>query len=446
MSDQRSDDNLPELYSQHLEEWERRFAEAFGACGVDGAIIFSGAGKRRFRDDAEYPFFAEPYFRAWVPEACAGSALRIVPGETPLLLYHESTDYWHMPAATPDGFWAHHFAVRPVADGAALAQELGTTGTRFAAIGEDATETTGFATVNDSALLAHLDFYRAFKTSYEVACIEQANRIAAAGHAATQRALADTPSEFDLNQTYCAATGQRETELPYQNIVALNEHAGVLHYQNLDREPPGEIHSFLLDAGAEFNGYAADVSRTYAGSSESFAELIASVDTMQRRLCAGARNGVGFASLHDLAHRLLAEVLAEHEITRCDADESYGRGITRTFLPHGLGHLLGLQVHDAGGHSYAPGGTAGTPPDEHPFLRLTRTLEPGFVVTIEPGLYFIPSLLEELKSSEDASLVDWGRVDELLPYGGIRIEDNVLVTDSESRNLSRPALLQSGIS
>ena len=68
------------------------------------------------------------------------------------------------------------------------------------------------------------------------------------------------------------------------------------------------------------------------------------------------------------------------------------------------------------------------------------------MVTIEPGLYFIPSLLEELKSSEDASLVDWGRVDELLPYGGIRIEDNVLVTDSESRNLSRPALLQSGIS
>ena len=112
MSDQRSDDNLPELYSQHLEEWERRFAEAFGACGVDGAIIFSGAGKRRFRDDAEYPFFAEPYFRAWVPEACAGSALRIVPGETPLLLYHESTDYWHMPAATPDGFWARRFLTK----------------------------------------------------------------------------------------------------------------------------------------------------------------------------------------------------------------------------------------------------------------------------------------------------------------------------------------------
>lgn len=142
----------------------------------------------------------------------------------------------------------------------------------------------------------------------------------------------------------------------------------------------------------------------------------------------------------------MAEVLKEQGIIRCSSQDGYSEGITRTFLPHGLGHLLGLQVHDAGGHLAAPGGPELRPPRDHPYLRLTRTLEPGFIVTIEPGLYFIPSLLDRLKSGRSRKLVDWGRVDELLPFGGIRVEDNVLVTDGESRNLSRRALLSSGIS
>ena len=127
---------------------------------------------------------------------------------------------------------------------------------------------------------------------------------------------------------------------------------------------------------------------------------------------------MSFVSLNERAHQLLAEVLAEHGITRGAADETYERGITRAFLPHGLGHLLGLQVHDAGGRLEAPGGAERDPPAEHPFLRLTRTLEPGFVVTIEPGLYFIPALLENLRQGAAAKSVDWDRVAQWLPYGG----------------------------
>ena len=219
----------------------------------------------------------------------------------------------------------------------------------------------------------------------------------------------------------------------------------MLHYQNLDRTPPERFRSFLLDAGASYNGYASDISRTCADGTELVEALIVSVDAMQRRLCAGARNGVSFVSLNDLAHRLLAEILQEHGIIRCSSDEGYGKGVTRSFLPHGLGHLLGLQVHDPGGHLKEPGNENGSPPDEHPMLRLSRTLEPGFVVTIEPGLYFIPSLLEELRRSPNGKLVDWDCVETLLPYGGIRVEDNVLITDGETRNLTRPALLQSGV-
>jgi Xaa-Pro dipeptidase len=94
----------------------------------------------------------------------------------------------------------------------------------------------------------------------------------------------------------------------------------------------------------------------------------------------------------------------------------------------------------------APDGSRRDPPPEHPMLRLTRTLEPGFVVTIEPGLYFIPSLLERLRKGEQRDALDWRAVDALTRFGGIRVEDDVLVTDSGARNLSRPALKAAGIS
>jgi len=447
MTDQRSLDDWAHLYTQHFQTWTQRFDETIGEGSVDGVVIFSGSEKLRFRDDHTYPLYVEPYFKAWVPHARhPGSALKIQPGKTPMLVYTQSTDFWHQSPAEPEGFWTRHFDIRQVSNKTDLLRELGLPDPSFSAIGDDADESMRFGSVNDPTLLRYLDFYRALKTPYEVACIEEANRIAAAGHAAAQAFLADNPSELALNHAYCNASQQRESTLPYQNIVALNEHAGILHYQNLDRDPPQEMRSFLLDAGAEFNGYASDVTRTCAAQTNAFRDLIDAVDSIQRRLCAGARIGVDFVALNDLAHQLLAEVLKEQGIIRCSSEDGYSEGITRTFLPHGLGHLLGLQVHDAGGHLAAPGDPELRPPRDHPYLRLTRKLEPGFIVTIEPGLYFIPSLLDRLKSGRNRKLVNWGRVDELLPFGGIRIEDNVLVTDGESRNLSRPALLSSGIS
>ena len=437
-------DSWASLYSAHFEAWEQRFADACSACGVDGAVVFSGAVKYRHRDDLEYPFFAEPYFKAWVPYAYPDAVLRVVPGETPLMVYLRDESFWHMPAPEPRGFWTDRFEIRPVATREALVKELGAV-SRLAGIGDEARKERGFASVNDPLLLSHLDYFRAFKTPYEVACLEEANRVGALGHAATQRTLPAAPSEFELNEIYCRASGQRESSLPYQNIVALNEHAAVLHYQNLDRQAPGQFRTFLLDAGGDCNGYASDITRTCSPPGDPFGDLIDSLDAMQMQLCEGARPGLSYVSLHERAHQLLAEVLAEHGITQCAADEALDRGITRTFLPHGLGHLLGLQVHDAGGRLEAPGEAEREPPAEHPFLRLTRTLEPGFVVTIEPGLYFIPALLEDLRQRAAGRSVDWECVARWLPYGGIRVEDDVLVTENGSRNLTRPALQSAGI-
>jgi Xaa-Pro dipeptidase len=109
------------------------------------------------------------------------------------------------------------------------------------------------------------------------------------------------------------------------------------------------------------------------------------------------------------------------------------------FFPHGLGHFLGLQTHDVAGLIADVDGTPIPRPDGHPFLRLTRVLEPGNVLTVEPGFYFIDSLLEKWKANGDAGAVNWEKVGNLAPCGGIRIEDNVVVTDGQPVNLSRQA-------
>ena len=134
------------------------------------------------------------------------------------------------------------------------------------------------------------------------------------------------------------------------------------------------------------------------------AALIASMEALQQRVCADVKPGVDYVALHVLAHRLLADVLREHTLVKCSADEAIQTGITRAFLPHGLGHLLGLQVHDAGGWQRDPSGALREPPSQDPFLRLTRVLQPGFVVTIEPGLYFIPALMRAALAQHEDKL------------------------------------------
>ncbi|MDH3418851.1 MAG: Xaa-Pro dipeptidase [Gammaproteobacteria bacterium] len=435
------DEALDDLYPAHLKEWAARFEAALEATGFDSAVILAGSEQAIFRDDNTYPFVAEPYFKAWVPLSHhPDSAIHFVPGQRPRLIYFQHTGFWHAPPEPPAGTWLEYFELECIDKLAAHTAALGTLTGRVAAIGPPHDELGGAMIWNDATLLAALDFRRAYKTSYEIACMAEANAIAARGHVAARQAYENDASEFMIHQAYCDATAQRETELPYLNIVALNEHAAVLHYQHLAHTQPRTPSSFLIDAGASCNGYASDVTRTYSRDSSAMQALIDSVDALQQEICSRVEAGLDFVALNETAHALLAEVLHTHGLIRCTAEEAQARGITRTFLPHGLGHLLGLQVHDAGGHMAGADGSRREPPLAHPMLRLTRTLEPGFVVTIEPGLYFIPSLLEALRASEHTDAIDWREVDALSRFGGIRIEDDVLVTESGPRNLSRPAL------
>jgi Xaa-Pro dipeptidase len=432
------DTTVQALFPAHLAAIMDRTARALEATGFDGLVIASGEAPMQFADDQPYPFKPNPGYRLWVPEATPGCLLVFEPGCQPLLLFRQEVDYWHMPPREPDGAWTSGFDLR-IARNAAEARDAVARGRRWAFLGTPEPAWQGRAEPNPPGLVAHLDYQRAAKTPYEVECLAMASELGAKAHRAAERAWQGGASEFDIHLEYCRAARAREEELPYNSIVACNDHGAVLHYQHLDPMPPAQRRSFLIDAGAPYAGYGSDITRSYAATTGRFADLVAGVDAAQLRLAAMVVPGRDYRDIHLEAHRLLAGVLGDCGLIKVEVGDAVESGVTRVFFPHGIGHLLGLQVHDVGGLMGDASGTERPRPDGHPFLRLTRELGPGFVVTIEPGIYFIDLLLEEARADHRRSLIDWDCVDSLRGYGGVRIEDNVVARSEGPRNLTREA-------
>ena len=161
---------------------------------------------------------------------------------------------------------------------------------------------------------------------------------------------------------------------------------------------------------------------------------------MQQEICAAVRPKVNYPDLHVLAHHKIGDILIRFDFVReIDADGIVQKHISSAFFPHGLGHYIGLQVHDVAGFMADAGGHTIPKPEGHPFLRITRPVEPKMVFTIEPGLYFIDPLLSELRKGENTKYVNWTKVDAFRKFGGIRIEDDVVVTERGIVNLTREA-------
>jgi Xaa-Pro dipeptidase len=433
---------LDSTFGPHILAVCERTAQALSSCGYDGLLVYAGSPLPVFEDDRTYPFEANAPFKVWVPLSDApGSFVWFAPGSPPRLIIERPEDYWYKPPSLPQGYWVRHFEVQTVTDRAAARALLPADLSRAAYIGEvfDGVDDFRLGAINPRPLLRRLDYARAAKTPYELVCLREANRLGALGHVAAAAAFAAGASEFEIELAFLEACGLREQELPYNPIIALNAAAAVLHYQVLEKDAPSERHSLLIDAGAEFAGYASDITRTHARADRDFAALIARMDEMQQSLCTGVRAGVDWRDVQLRAHQLTAEVLRDADLIRCTAAEAVSTGLTRVFLPHGIGHLLGLEVHDVGGLMRTAEGGEIERPAGHPYLRLTRVLEPGFVVTMEPGIYFIPQLLQAARADERGRHINWTRVEGLARFGGIRIEDDLAVTDNGCENLTRDA-------
>ena len=433
--------DLHPLFAEHLRTLTARADQALLRGGFDHLVVAAGRPANQFLDDRPYPFAVNPHFKHWLPVTKApDSWIVYTPGRRPKLIYLQPHDYWHVVPDTPAGYWVEHFDISIIRDADEARALLPGDAARCAILGEASAALDGFVPNNPPEVLSYLHYQRSYKTPYELAMMRVASKIGARAHRAAERAFRAGASEFDIHVAYMGAARQADNDLPYGNIIGLNEHAAVLHYMDLAHAPPTHAHSFLIDAGASFHGYAADITRTHAADDAGeFRALIDAVDAAQRGFCAQVRAGQSYPELHLHAHRVLGEVLREHGFIRTSGEGALESGITSAFFPHGLGHPIGLQVHDVAGFQASDsGGTIARPPG-HPYLRITRVLEPGMVVTIEPGLYFIDMLLAKLKEQPAAKDVDWARVDAFRRYGGVRIEDDVACTDGGPENLTRDA-------
>lgn len=442
--------DIPTLYREHVSLIQQCAEQALATSGADRLAIFSGAPRVSFRDDWHYPFKPNPHFLAWLPlTEHPHSWLIIEPGEHPHLLYYQPDDYWHQPPADPEGFWTEHFNIEILSEPQQAREVLGELGgtaligelDELAEIDQPLSEW-GFASCNHERLITYLEYHRASKTRYELSCLRHAQQLAVRCHRAAEQAFRAGASEYDIHLAYLQAGQQQDAQLPYSSIVGLNEHGAVLHYQLLDRQAPEQSHSLLIDAGANVNGYAADITRTWVREANEFADLVTEMDHAQRLLCDQAMDGIDYREIHLHAHHAIASLLQRFDLVRMEAGSIVDTGISSTFFPHGIGHLLGLQVHDCGGFLASHKGGTIDKPDGHPFLRLTRRLEPGCVVTIEPGLYFIEPLLARLRQQPFARAVNWTKVQQMMPFGGVRIEDNVAVTVEQPENLTRLAFAE----
>jgi Xaa-Pro dipeptidase len=434
--------SLGALYASHLEAVTRRHDHALEQAGASHAIIYSGNPKVAFLDDNNYPFKANPHFVSWVPlTRLPYSYIVYTPGETPVLIYFQPHDYWHVVPGAPDGYWTDHFDIRIVHAIEDVAIHLPENREKCIVIGEidDEALAYGIERINPNTAINILHYARGNKTNYELATMRLASQRGAVGHRAAEAAFRDGRSEFEIHRAYCKAVSHTDPELPYGNIVALNTHGAVLHYTDLDRAAPELVNSFLIDAGAQVHGYASDITRTYSCGDRRFQDLIDRMDIMQREIVNQVEVGVDYRELHVATHKMLAHILVDAELAVGDPDTLLETGVTSAFFPHGLGHLLGVQVHDVGGFMENESGTVIDPPSGHPYLRLTRVLEENMVLTIEPGLYVIDMLLENLRGTPAEGHVNWNTVDWLRPYGGIRIEDNVRVMVNDRENLTRDA-------
>ncbi len=271
---------------------------------------------------------------------------------------------------------------------------------------------------------------RRAKDDEELARIRRACAATAAGHAVARAALAPGRSEreiqIELEAAFFRAGAQRTA---FGTIVGSGPHAAVLHFEPAGRRlADGEL--VLIDAGAEVDGYCGDVTRTYPAGTRFTPEqrdLYAMLLEAQVAAVEGCRAGTEFRELHLATARAIAEGLVHLGYLQGGADELVDSGAVALFFPHGLGHLVGLGVRDASG--YLPGRQR----SDHPVLRYLRCdlpLQERYVTTIEPGIYFIPALLDDPElRAQHRQRVNWDRVDGMRDFGGLRIEDDVLVTN-----------------
>lgn len=290
-----------------------------------------------------------------------------------------------------------------------------------------------------SPLRIQLDDLRVVKNKEEISFLKKANQVSHKAHVAAMKATKPGLFEYQVQSVYeqtCLAEGARlQAYLP---IFGGGANAAILHYkENNMKLKSGDL--LLVDAGCEWQGYASDITRTYPINGKfgkKQAEIYDLVLAAQNSCIRRAKPGTSMIELNRHSQEVMAQGLADLGIFKTDdVDEIIDSKAIRIFYPHGLGHLLGIDVHDVGGR-----------PNKKQKLRNTRTFEPGMVFTIEPGLYFIEAHFNNAKTRKKyAKLIDWKKAESYYKVGGVRIEDNIVITKTGNLNLTTVPKTRSAI-
>ena len=292
-------------------------------------------------------------------------------------------------------------------------------------------------------LMAAIAAQRSIKTPAELDEIESALAVSDAMHraamsmarpAATEEAVVRRLASFALAQAY-------------PPIVTVR--GEILHNQSCPNTlRRGQL--LLVDAGAEAaSGYASDITRvTPVGGrfSPMQRDIYEIVLRAQLESIAMIKPGIAYRDVHLFAACVIAQGLIDVGLMKGDAADAVAAGAHALFFPHGLGHMLGLDVHDM----EDLGDVVGYPPGVKRsaqfglcFLRLAKKLEAGFVLTVEPGIYFIPALIDQWRGEKrHAEFINYAKLGRYRAFGGIRIEDDVVVTKTGARVLG-PAIPKS---
>ncbi|MDR0395489.1 MAG: aminopeptidase P family protein [Tannerella sp.] len=283
---------------------------------------------------------------------------------------------------------------------------------------------------------------RNYKSEEEIAEIEKACLITADMHLAAMRAIRPGVYEYEVVAAIESVAAAQNCALSFPIIATINGQTLHNHYHG-NKVKSGDL--FLVDAGAETTlCYAGDMSSTTPADHRFTAKQadIYSIQTaMHDRSVEALRPGVTFEEVYDISARVMIEGLKGLGLMCGDTEEALASGAYALFYPHGLGHMMGLDVHDMENLGEVYVGYGGRPKSKQfgrASLRLGRTLEPGFVHTIEPGIYFIPELIDQWKAENKYSgFIDYEKVETYKDFGGIRNEEDYLITETGARLLGK---------
>lgn len=285
---------------------------------------------------------------------------------------------------------------------------------------------------------------RSVKTEDELKLMHEAVNISGQMHLAAMQITKPGKMEYETWSAIIAAANSRHASLSYQAIVSVS--GQVLHnHHHHQQMKDGQL--LLIDAGAEHHsGYAGDITRTIPVNgqfSTKQKEIYEIVLAMEQTAIDQLKPGKTYQSSHLEANKLMLQSLVALGLIKGDIEEMFAAGVGGLFMPHGLGHMIGLDVHDMENLDENLVGYSADIKRSTQLglksLRLAKALEKGYALTVEPGIYFVPDLIEKYKAEKKfLDFVNYEKLTSYYDFGGIRIEDNVYISDTAAVLLGDP--------